>query len=71
MGDPFDNGIVMLLVLLLLLVPLALPVDVPEAVAVLVAATAALSTKNPTNKNRSPLVIFCPQWRNLPGNIRA
>ena len=45
--------------------------EVPAEVAAAAAAGEALSTRNPTNKNLNPLVIFCPQWRNLPGKIRA
>mmetsp|Transcript_16428 Transcript_16428/g.45819 ORF Transcript_16428/g.45819 Transcript_16428/m.45819 type:complete len:86 (-) Transcript_16428:800-1057(-) len=46
-----------------------------DVVVVFVFAVAAgvnvLSTKKPTNKKRNPLVIFCPQCRNLPGKINA
>ena len=38
---------------------------------VLVLGMAALSTKNPTSKNRSPTWMRCPQCRKVPGNTNA
>jgi hypothetical protein len=63
-GTPGGDGALAVLLAVLLAVMLMLLVLLPLLLL-------DLSTRNPTNKNRSPLVIFCPQCRNLPGKIKA
>ncbi len=70
-GTPGGDGGVVLVV-----VAVVDGLDVVVVVVFVLAAAAlllleVLSTKKPTNKNRNPLVIFCPQCRNFPGKIKA